>query len=412
LTEPNLPRVLFIANVFPPVIGGSAHVYSNLCQRLGSTATVLAPRKDYTDGSELSGWQVWDAEQSFHIQRLDLLRPQFRPKPCTILHAALRYLVEDRGIEKAVVDAASKLIRERRIDVVCLGELYALHKIGRTLRTRFGLPVIHYIHGEEITAPPASRRYVSGAFKSLQRASAVVAVSSFTCDQLVQLCQVSRKKIATITNGVDTVRFQPGPKSEMLLDRHRLYGKKLLLTVGRLEARKGHDMMIECLPEILRQVPETVYLVVGKGSRLESLRISAKDQGVSGRVIWATDVSADELVAYYQTADVFVMPNRTMPDGDTEGFGLVFLEAAACGKPVIAGNAGGVPDAVTDGETGLLVDGSSRSDVVNACVRLLNSAELRNRFGQAGLRRAAVSTWDLKTEEFRRICADAVGMES
>lgn len=400
------PKVLFIASAFPPIVGGSAHVYANLCRELGTDAVVLTARNSYADGNELPGWTAWDMEQSFPVYRVDLLRPQYRPKPRTIAHSAYRYFFEDRIIEAKVIARANEIVRKHNINVICLGELYSLHKIGQALRRRLRLPVIHYVHGEEITAVPPARRYVAGAFAALKAAQSIVAVSSFTREQVMSRCKVPDCKIRVITNGVDVRRFQPGGRSARILDRHALHGHKILLTVGRLERRKGQDMTIQAMPQILREVPEAVYLVVGNGSQRDFLKQEAVRCGVAGRVIFATEVPSSELADYYRTSDVFVMPNRTMPNGDTEGFGLVFLEAGACGRPVIGGNAGGVPDAIIDGGNGLLVDGSSAGSVADACVRLLKDSCLAQRLAEAGLRRAGRSTWQEKAQEFRRLCAE------
>lgn len=402
----NQPKVLFIASAFPPVVGGSAHVYASLCHELGPDAAVLAARRSYANGAELPGWMAWDAEQPFPVYRLDFLRPQYRPRPRTIAHAACRYFFEDRVLEREVIQQAAGIARKHKINLICLGELYSLHNIGRQLRKELRLPVIHYIHGEEITAVPPARRYVAGAFAALREAQGVIAVSSFTRDQIVSRCQLPETNIRVITNGVDITRFHPGHKTTAILDRHALHGKKILLTVGRLERRKGQDTMIQALPRIVHEIPDAVYVVVGQGSQLEFLKQEAVRCGVADRVIFATNVPAAELADYYRTCDVFAMPNRTMPDGDTEGFGLVFLEAGACRKPVIGGNAGGVPDAVSHGENGVLVDGASVASVADACVRLLRDSELARGLAEAGLRRARSSTWQNKAQEFRRLCAE------
>jgi phosphatidyl-myo-inositol dimannoside synthase len=125
-------------------------------------------------------------------------------------------------------------------------------------------------------------------------------------------------------------------------------------------------------------------------------------------VIFTGEAPEAELLDYYRTADVFVMPNRTINNGDTEGFGIVFLEAGACGKPVIGGRDGGVPDAVANGETGLLVDGNSVSEIANAAIRLLSNQELCATLGRAGLERARCCSWDRKAEEFHRLCLKTV----
>jgi phosphatidylinositol alpha-1,6-mannosyltransferase len=209
-------------------------------------------------------------------------------------------------------------------------------------------------------------------------------------------------------NGVDVERFTPGPKDQELTERFGLGEKKVLLTVGRVEKRKGHDMVIQALPEILREIPETVYMVVGVGSDLNRIKSLARELNVTDQVIFVGRVSDEDLPRYYNTADIFVMPNRTLDNNDTEGFGLVFLEANACSKPVVGGNAGGVPDAIVDGETGILVDGKSIKAVAIAVINLLKNENLVFQIGESGRKRALTFDWKKKAQEFYAVCEKIV----
>jgi phosphatidylinositol alpha-1,6-mannosyltransferase len=303
------------------------------------------------------------------------------------------------GAFRAVLD----IVRNERVDVVCFGEVYSLGWLGVLLRKLKGVPCIHYIHGEEITAGVSSRLYGRGALSALRKAEAVVVVSEFTRREVIRR-GVPADHVHLISNGVDLELFSPGPRDPAIMSKHCLEGKTVMLTVGRLEPRKGHDTVIKALPEILKEVPELVYVIVGAGSDDKRLRGLAEAVDVKDKVIFAGRVPNDELIGYYRTVDLFIMPNRTLEDGDTEGFGLVFLEANACGKPVIGGNAGGVPDAVVDGETGLLVDGKSVKAVADAAARILRNPELAERLGEAGRRRALTFGWAIKAKEFRTLC--------
>jgi phosphatidylinositol alpha-1,6-mannosyltransferase len=133
-----------------------------------------------------------------------------------------------------------------------------------------------------------------------------------------------------------------------------------------------------------------------------------QEAGLTDAVVFAGSVPAAELPDYYRTCDLFIMPNRTLADGDTEGFGLVFLEAAACGKPVVGGLAGGVPDAVEDGHTGLLVDCTKADEIADAAISILQDSASGERLGHAGLLLAAKSNWRARTAEFENACRCAV----
>jgi phosphatidylinositol alpha-1,6-mannosyltransferase len=216
-------------------------------------------------------------------------------------------------------------------------------------------------------------------------------------------------KVVVINNGVDTTRFKPGPKSEAIVDRFRLGSRRILLTLARLDERKGQDMMIRAIPKILEAVPDLAYLVVGEGNMMERLWKLVSELRLESTVLFTGGVSDDDVLEYYRTCDVYAMPNRTTGTGDTEGFGLVFLEAGACGKAVIGGKAGGVPDAIRDGETGFLVDGTSVDAIAAACIKLFEDRELRDRFGANGLEHARQNDWSGKTQEFLGLCNGLCG---
>jgi phosphatidylinositol alpha-1,6-mannosyltransferase len=189
---------------------------------------------------------------------------------------------------------------------------------------------------------------------------------------------------------VDTTRFKPGPKSEAIVDRFRLGSRRILLTLARLDERKGQDMMIRAIPKILEAVPDLAYLVVGEGNMMERLWKLVSELRLESTVLFTGGVSDDDVLEYYRTCDVF-------------------LEAGACGKAVIGGKAGGVPDAIRDGETGFLVDGTSVDAIAAACIKLFEDRELRDRFGANGLEHARQNDWSGKTQEFLGLCNGLCG---
>ncbi len=382
-------------------------VYENLCRELGEEACAIAPWRHYVDGQEVRGWRECDAKQPFEVRRLELFRPLLRPAPMTALDSLSRLLFEDLPLRKRVLLEVFRSFAELRPDVVVLGELHALGWLGQVLHWTCSVPTVYYIHGEEITTGPGSRLYGRRALASLRRAEAVVAVSSFTQELLIAR-GVHSDRIHTITNGVDLKRFRPGPKDDNILKRHGLEGKKILLTVARIEQRKGHDRVIEALPSIMKAEPEVAYIVVGEGGYEQHLRQLAVSCGVADRVIFTGLVPWEDVPRYYRSCDIFVMPNRTLPNGDTEGFGLVFLEANACEKPVIGGRAGGVPDAVLDGETGLLVNGERVDEVASAVTRLLQEMEFASMLGRNGFKRVQGMSWAIRARQFRDVCSAAL----
>jgi phosphatidyl-myo-inositol dimannoside synthase len=397
------PEVLLIANIFPPIVGGSATVYYNLSRHLCGRAAVVTARCSYHDGSELPGWQSADAQLQFPVVRLPLLRPVASPPRWGACCSAWRLISSDLPFRRRLLAEVIRVVDELHPRSICLGELFPLHWLGTRIRSLRRLPIIHYIHGEELRVGNNSRLFSWGALDALRRAEAVVAVSSYTRQLLLER-GVAPARIHLVPNGIDPARFSPGPPDSELVRRLGLSGKRVLLSVGRLEEKKGHRTLIQAMPSILASQPNAVCLIAGDGALASELRRLASACGVAGSVIFAGSVPDSELPEYYRLADVFVLPNRTMPNGDTEGFGLVFLEASACGKPVVSGSDGGVIDAVIDGVTGLRVDGSSAQAVAAAVLRILQDNQLASDFGAAGREFALRSVWQHTARLFQETC--------
>lgn len=248
-------KCLIFASIFPPINGGSAVVYESLCQ-FGPKGSVhvLAPWRHYLTGEEITGWREYDAAAEFPIDRIEFLRPPL--VNCrTLIHSLWLQIAVDLPIKLRVLWTAVKLVCRERIDVVCVCELNSGTWLGITLRRLLGIPFINYIHGEEITTESSYRVYGRRRREYLQRSDAVVAVSDFTRRQLIEQFGVAPERIELILNGVDAERFSPGQKDPALIERYGLADKLTILTVGRLVERKGIDMTLRALPEILREGP-------------------------------------------------------------------------------------------------------------------------------------------------------------
>jgi phosphatidylinositol alpha-1,6-mannosyltransferase len=223
----------------------------------------------------------------------------------------------------------------------------------------------------------------------------IVANTSNTKTELVKLQQAPHR-IAIIYPFIDPDRFRPNIDGSRVILRHRLIGKRILLTVARLDEVKGIDIVMRAMPHVLDAVPDAVYLIVGDGPLRKRLKTLASELGISDRVIFTgrVDYWSEELPQYYNACDVFVMTSRgTTRKGETESFGIAYLEAGACGKPVIGSRVGGVQEAIRDGVTGMLVDPTDVRDVANAAIRLLTDDRLAREMGQKG-RQFAVSRSD------------------
>jgi phosphatidyl-myo-inositol dimannoside synthase len=246
------------------------------------------------------------------------------------------------------------------------------------------------IHGSEVLyllqndAPRSHRRLFQWTTAHAQR---LVALGAYQGELLAKL-GVDHERVFVSPEGVDVSRFEGVDTRTFaaIRDRHGIASRFVVLTVGRLVERKGHDIVLRALPQVARELPNVMYVVVGSGPYETRLRSLTHELGLQDKVAFCGRVQDHELVAYYHACDVFAMISRELPD-DTEGFGIVFMEAAACGKPTIGGRSGGVPDAIVDGETGFLVDPTAVEDVAEAIVRIGRDSALAKRLGESGRRR-------------------------
>lgn len=235
----------------------------------------------------------------------------------------------------------------------------------------------------------------------LRRAALCLANSSYTAD-LFRRARVNQRRVAVIHGGVHPERYRAQPQAiERLRARLGLAGRPVILTVARLVPRKGHAHVLRALPQVLRAVPEAAYLVVGDGPLAGELQQLSRQLGISESVIFAGSVPDDAIAACYGCCDVFTMPSVPVPGELAEGLGLTFLEAAAAGKPSVGTRFGGIPDAIVDGETGLLVEPGDDTALAQALVRLLVDRDEAQRMGQAGRERVeAQFTWGHVAQRF------------
>ena len=404
-SKPTDVRCLLLASTFPPIHGGSAVVYHNLCLHMPTgSIRVLTARNNYLTHQPIAGWQQHDQQVPYPIDRIDLLRPRMQQPPANILESGYRLVFQDLWLNARGLWAAAQLVRKHRINLVCVGELVTGSWMGFALKRLFGCKVVIYVHGEEITTQTGGRLHGNRRGQYLRRADKVVAVSTFTCDALTQTMGVSPTALSLIQNGVDTEIFTPSPANADFMERHQLNGKKIVVTVGRLVPRKGIDMAIRAMRRVVDAAPDVVHLIVGDGEYRHELQRIIEQEHLEGQVRLVGKTSESDLLNYLRCCHVFLMPNRTMPDGDTEGFGLVFREANACAKPVIGGNAGGVTEAVVDGVSGFLVDGTNPDAIAEATLRLLLDPALAARMGQDGLLLAQNNSTKAVSNQFLRMC--------
>jgi phosphatidylinositol alpha-1,6-mannosyltransferase len=398
-----LSRVLLVTNNFPPVRGGSAVVYGSLARFAGGRVIAVAPRRSYADGLPLIGWREHDRCAPYRVVRLPLLRTLLDPTPNG--WQRLVRLFADTAIRVRLAAMLLSLIVAEGTRAVCIGELVASGWIVTLLRWVPGVRVVIYVHGEEITTADPYDRDANRRRRTLLAADGIVAVSRFTQTALRRLLgAAARQNIILIENGVDTERFTPRSRRPDLVARYQLAKNFVFVSVCRLLEKKGLDQAIRAFAVARCRHPACRYLIVGSGPYRATLERIAMEEGVAVSVEFAGEVSDQELADHYCLGDAFIMPNRRLENGDTEGFGLVFLEANASGLPVIAGQDGGSTDAVRHGVNGLVVDGRSVAAIARAMLALIEEPALRARLRAAGLAAARQAGWAGKAEQFVRLC--------
>lgn len=399
---------LLVANIFAPIHGGSANVYASLCRLApkGSMA-VLATRHNYDLNEPIAGWQEHDRNCGYPVERLELLRSPVLPPPANKLVSVYRRLAIDLPIAWRVLCKTLALIKEHQVGVLCIGDLNSMAWLGELCRKLTGVRLMYYIHGEEITTQFPVGSFGRRRVQYLQRADAIVAVSHFTRQTLIDL-GISKQRIHLVENAVDTTRFCPGPEDKTFRERWGVRNKRLITSIGRLIARKGFDRSIEAWPAVLEHHPDAHLLIVGNGPQRAELEQLIAHHGVQHAVTLTGPVPDADLLAAYRSGEFFMMANRTLADGDTEGFGLVFLEANACERAVIGGRAGGAVNAIKEEETGLLVDCQHSENIAKAVVRLLDDDALRQRLQQNGLQHALANSWTTRALQFHQLCQSLI----
>ena len=298
-----------------------------------------------------------------------------------------------------------KLVRERNIESAFFGAAAPLALLAPGLRATGVRRIVALTHGHEVWW---SRLWpFSAAIARIGRAvDALTYLGEFTRGEISKaLDSDSAAKLVRIAPGIDTEHFTPRSDAKDLRESLGLGNKKVIVSVGRLVHRKGQDVLIEAMPEIIKSIDDVHLLLIGEGPYKKELEKRIKNLGLANRVTFVGRVQYADLPRYICVGDVFAMPSRSRLAGlEVEGLGIVYLEASACGLPVIGGVSGGAPDAVLQGETGFSVDGRSAHEVAEALVRVLTDKELAQRLGARG-RQWVIEQWQWQiwSERFNQL---------
>ncbi|OZE39244.1 alpha-(1-2)-phosphatidylinositol mannosyltransferase [Rhodococcus sp. 05-2254-5] len=371
-------RTLLVTNDFPPRPGGiQSYLHSFASQLPADELVVYAPR--WRGDSHVK----FDAKQPFEVIR----------HPTTLMLPT-----------PLVARRAARIVKTRGCDSVWFGAAAPLAVMSSHLRKAGADRIVASTHGHEVgwSMVPGGR----ATLRTIgENTDVVTYVSKYTRSRFSSAFGASAA-LEHLPPGVDTERFVPDDAARTeLRARYGLGDRPTVLCLSRLVPRKGQDFLIRALPEIRRAVDGAVLVIVGGGPYENTLRELVRSTGMEHHVVFTGTVPSAELAAHHTIADVFAMPSRTRGAGlDVEGLGIVYLEASACGVPVVAGMSGGAPEAVQHNKTGLVVDGTSVSSIADAIVTILSDRTLATQMGNAG--RAWVDAewrWDVLTEKLRSL---------
>ena len=348
-----MKKTLLLTENFPPKEGGSGRWFWELYSRLPNDK-VLIVANDTPEGRE------FDKTHELDIVRIELESTEWGL-------ASTKGL----GFYWETIRKVLKLIKEHGIEEVHCGRVIPEGVIARALKLLAGARYNCFVHGEDVE----SREHSLLVKNVCKNASMLICNSENTANIVHKLGFDSGSKCEVLHPGVDTSRFEVAAPDTSFRQQMGWSGKRVLLTVGRLQRRKGQDFLIKSMPALLKEFPDLFYAVVGRGECYDEL-ISLVDQHkLHDNVCVYPDMDDEALIKCYQQCDIFILPNRTI-DNDIEGFGMVLVEAQVCGKPVIAGDSGGTRETMNIGKTGHIIDCSSTENLLNGLSPILRNREI------------------------------------
>ncbi|MFZ5365342.1 MAG: glycosyltransferase family 4 protein [Patescibacteria group bacterium] len=374
-------KTLLVTIDFPPMIGGVANYWANLNKCLPKEELViLAPEYDNSHS--------FDIRQNYLIYRKNLISKKkwLWPRWLPLFYSMYR-LIKMEGIKTIIAG-----------QVLPVGTAaYLLSKIMR----------VNYVvstHGMDIKIQkPGSRRHWL-IKRIIKNADHVITNSRYTMREVVRLGG-KPEQISVIypCPNIEDSSIDPALRDDIVKE-YELAGKKILLTVGRLVERKGHDRVIQSLTSLVEHFPNIIYLIIGRGPNLNNLKQLVDRLRLQQNVLFFDRVDDDELRIFYDLADVFIMTSRELSCGDVEGFGIVYLEANGFKKPVIAGRTGGAVEAVEHGVNGLLVDPDDFECISQAIAKLMADTRLAKKLGENGFARNKRSfCWPMQARKLQDI---------
>ncbi|MEJ0014492.1 MAG: glycosyltransferase family 4 protein [Actinomycetota bacterium] len=368
-------------------------ITNDLGPRAGGIETFILGLLDQLDGSEIV---IYTAAQEASTE-FDLALTQ--KSGVIIIRDKSSVLIPSPLVNRRI----RKVMQAYNSEIVWFGAAMPLAWMSGLLKRAGAKRIVAITHGHEVwwAKLPPFKWILKYSSRSID---VVTYLGEFTKSALAPAIS-SRTSLVQIAPGIPIDHFVPAPKSQTLIRELNLEGKQIIISVGRLVHRKGQDKLLEALPQILAQHPDVVLVFVGVGPRRKKLDQLVRRFDLTDYVRFIGRVTYDSLPQYFQLSDLFVMPSRSRFAGlEVEGLGIVYLEASACGIPVVAGTSGGAPDAVLQGETGVVVDGTNLAQITDVINDLLDHPVKLKAMGLAGRAWAEERwSWQIWGERFRKL---------
>ena len=349
--------------------------------RAGGIETFIHGLLEQASKNQQRNFIVLTSHQSPQDEVIKFDQKMWENNRIRVVRDTAKVLLPTRRLAKKATD----LFVVHKCENVIFGSSAPLGLLAKSLRRAGAKHIVALTHGHEVWW--ARMPLFSALLRRIgAQADQMTYLGEFTRGAVANaLLREDHSKLVHLPPGVDLTRFIPAVKSLELQKKWGVEGAPVIVSIGRLVPRKGSDQLIKAMPEVLKQFPKSKLLLVGTGNYKKRLEKLVRNLKVQDSVIFTGRVAHELLPAYYRLGDIFAAPCRSRYGGlEVEGLGIVYLEASACGVPVIAGKSGGAPDAVLDGKTGILVNGRDHLEVSAALIKLLADEKLRSQMGTAG----------------------------
>ena len=351
-------KTLVLTENFPPLNGGSGRWFWELYSRLPQNEYLIIA-DEHAKASE------FDQASNINILRLPLQSSEWGFKSLI----GLKYYWRTFW-------ALKKIIKQHEISHIHCGRVIHEGVTAWLLSLFTNIKYTCYVHGEDVETAATSREHNLIVSHVCKRAQKIICNSQNSQNIVTRLGYATPNKIEILHPAVDANKFIPAAEDHNFKQKMAWENRTVLLTVGRLQRRKGQDLMIQAMPELIKQKPDLLYCIIGGGELEQELKQNIKTLGLTNNVKMLSEISDADMIKCYQQCDLFILPNRTI-EHDVEGFGMVLVEAQSCGKPVIAGDSGGTKETMQIGKTGFVIDCTSPEKIAVSMAKILANKELK-----------------------------------